>query len=204
MPEPSLFTSVAHIIDIIIQLSMTLHRRIHRQHQLRIAVMRALVIHIFPRHHNQPLVLTQPPLLLPGQVPAPVFDPVDIQLLLVHGPAVQVVARERRVREGPVVFELGVVVGGEGFRLEVSGGVVSASVPVSGKGVFHAVVVQEVGGVVVVVEVFVAPEVSLDDLARSQAVAAGGPLAVALPVVDDVTPWHEVRQEGFAVAECGA
>lgn len=167
--------------------------------------MRALVNDIFSRHLDQALVLTQPSLLLMKQFSPPIDDPVDIHLLLVHSPAMQVVIGKRRIRKGYVIHEAGVIET-FGARLEVSGRVVSASVLVLGKGVFHAVVVQEVGGVVVVVEVFVAPEMPLDDFAGLDAIAAGGAFAVAQSII--LISWCDfrrgVRQGGFAVAECGA
>lgn len=112
----------------------------------------------------------------------------------------------------------------------MSRSVVSAAVLVLGKGVFHAVVAQEVGGVVVVVEVFVAPEMSLYDFAGLKAVAAGGHLAVVsavgyvgtfswcevrysglavvISIVDGYHSWIrsgcDIRKGGLAVAECGA
>lgn len=90
-----------------------------------------------------------------------------------------------------------------GLRLWVksSRSVVSASVPVLGKGVFHAVVVQEVGGVVVVVEVFVPPEMSLYDFAGLKAVASGGHLAVVSSGFENprFIPWYEVRHSGLAI-----
>ena len=60
-----------------------------------------------------------------------------------------------------------------GDRVEFARTIGSASVVVMGYGVFHAVVLQEVGSVVVVVEVFPTPEVPLDDLARSDATLVG-------------------------------
>lgn len=60
---PSLCAPVAHIINIVIQLAMTPNRLIHRQHQLLPTELRALIVHVFLRHLNQTLVLTQPSLL---------------------------------------------------------------------------------------------------------------------------------------------
>lgn len=76
--------------------------------------------------------------------------------------------------------------------------VVSASEMVRGEGVFHAQVVHKVGGVVVVVEVFVAPDMSLDDLAGLDAIAAGSASAI-------LASRYEVGLQGrFAVAVRGA
>ena len=57
-------------------------------------------------------------------------------------------------------MHVGNVVRVVGLWIELSRCVVSASVLVLGEDVFHAVMVEEVGGVVVVVEVFVAPEMA--------------------------------------------
>lgn len=81
-------------------------------------------------------------------------------LHLLDDPFVQVVVRERRIHEVDVVVQGFSVVRVVGFRVELSGCVVAASVLVLGEDVFHAVVVEEVGGVVVGVEVFVAPEMA--------------------------------------------
>ena len=54
-----------------------------------------------------------------------------------------------------------------GLGIELSRCVVSASVLVLGEDVFHAVMVEEVGGIVVVVEVFVAPEMAFQEFVGS-------------------------------------
>ena len=184
---------------------MALHRRIHRQQQLRIAVTGAHVIDILLRHLDEPLAIVQPALLGQLELAAPVGDPVDVHLLLVDGPAVLGVAGERGVDEGVVVL-VGDVHEAVGLRLEVAGGVVAAAVLVLREGVLHAVVVQEVGGVVVVVEVLPAPEVSLEHFPGPDPVAARRVLAVfgAVVEVKCFLPRHQLRQRGFAVAECGA
>ena len=184
---------------------MTLLRRIHRQYQLLITVTRTLIIHILPRHLNQPLLLIQPPPLMLQQFPAPVRDPIEICLLLVNGPGMPLVARYGRVLKRPIILRGGMPLAVRS-RHEVSRGVVPAAVLVLREGVFHAVVVHEVCGVVVVVVVFVAPEVALEDLAGLDAVAAGCVLAVAVAGRDDLARFEggHAFVGGFAVAECGA
>ena len=59
--------------------------------------------------------------------------------------------------------------------------------------------VQEVGGVVVVVEVFVAPEMSLQDFAGFNANAVGGAFARG-----EICSRCDVSLCGLAVAKCGA
>ena len=112
---------------------------------------------------------------------------------------------DRRVHKRPVILRRGMplAIGG---RVEVSRGVVPAAVLVLREGVFHAVVVHEVGGVVVVVVVFVAPEVALEDLAGLDAVAAGCVLAVAVAGGEDLSSFEvgHAFVGRFAVAECGA
>ena len=139
------------------------------------------------------------------QFPSPVRDPIEIRLLLVNGPGMLLVTRDRRVHKRPVILRRGMplAIGG---RLEVSRGVVPAAVLVLREGVFHAVVVHEVGGVVVVVVVFVAPEVALEDLAGLDAVAAGCVLAVAVAGGEDLSSFEvgHAFVGCFAVAERGA
>ena len=97
-----------------------------------------------------------------------------------------------------------------GRRHELAGSVVAAAVPVLGEGVFHAVVVHPVRGVVVVVEVLVAPIVSLDDLSGSDAAAAAAVLAVSVSL--SLIPLFLSSCESvlarfvccFAIAECSA
>lgn len=70
--------------------------------------------------------------------------------------------------------------------------------------------IHPVCGVVVVVEVLVAPEVSLDDFPGSDAVAAGAVLAVSVSlsvIYFFLSPCESVLARfvcRFAVAECGA
>ena len=92
----------------------------------------------------------------------------------------QLVTRYRRVNECPVVLRAHGVPVAIGRGLELTGSVVAAAVPVLGEDVFHAVVVYPVRGVVVVVVVLVAPEVSLHDFSGSDAVAAAAVLAVSV------------------------
>lgn len=90
-----------------------------------------------------------------------------------------------------------------GLRIELSRCVVSASVLVLGEDVFHAVVVEEVGGVVVVVEVFVAPEMAFQEFVGLDTAGANGVFARVISILW-IASWYEVRHGGFAVAECGA
>lgn len=90
-----------------------------------------------------------------------------------------------------------------GLRVELSRSVVSASMLVLRKDVFHAVVIQEVGGVVVVVEVFVAPEMALEEFVGLDTATAHRVFAGVISILW-VASWYEVRHGGFAVAECGA
>lgn len=158
---------------------MTLDRLIHRQDQLLVAVPGARLIHKLPRHDDQPLIRPQPSLLHLEHLPAAVHDPVEVRLLLVDDPAVLGVAGDGRVGEGPVVEGRAVEVG-LGRGLEVAGAVVAAAVLVLREGVLHAVVVHEVGRVVVVVVVLVPPVVALQDLPGLDAVAA--PAVLPVPV----------------------
>ena len=189
---------------------MTLNRLIHRQQHLRLTVMVAFIIHPLLRHLNQPLIPPQPPLLIHPQDPPPLKDPVDIELPLLHRPAVQLVTRYGRVYEFKVILQPHHVPVAVGRRVELAGSVVAAAVPVLGKGVFHAVMIHPVRGVVVVVVVLVAPEVSLDDFSGLDAVAAAAVLAVsvALSLIYLFLSAGESVLAGFvrrfAVAECGA
>ncbi len=96
--------------------------------------------------------------------------------------------RQRRVRKAPVILILRVPVT-IGRRHEFAGSVVAASVSVLRKGIFHAVVVEEVGSVVVVVEIFVAPVMSLNDFARLDAATALAVLALAVSVAGSLSPF---------------
>ena len=178
--------------------------RIHRQYQLLITITRALIIHILPRHLNQPLFRIQPPMLVLQQFPAPIRDPIEIRLFLVNGPGMLLMSRDRRVHKRPIILRRGMPLAVR-CRVEVSRGVIAAAVLVLREGVFHAVVVHEVGGVVVVVVVFVTPEVALEDLAGLDAVAAGRMLAVAVAGRDDLSGFEvgHAFVGCFAVAECG-
>lgn len=176
-----------------------MHRPIIRQHQLAIAVSRALVVDVVLRHLDEPLVLAEAPLLHVDAAPAPVVDPVDVLLRLQDHPGVLGVVRQRRVDEGVVVVDEGVGPVEVRFRLEPTEAVVAAATLVQREGVLHAVVVQEVGGVVVEVVVLVAPEVPLQHLAGLDADAVGGAFAGG-----KVRPRDDVGHGGFAVAECGA
>ena len=118
--------------------------------------------------------------------------------------------RYRRVYECPVILRTHSVPVAIGRRVELAGRVVAAAVLVLGEGVFQAVVVHPVRAVVVVVVVLVAPEVSLDDLSGSDAVAAAAVLAVSVSLsriylflssCESVLARFVCR---FAVAECGA
>ena len=123
----------------------------------------------------------------------------------------ELVTRYRRICERVVILHAhhGKAIG---HGLEAAGGVVAAAVLVLGEGVFHAVVVHPVGGVVVVVVVLVAPEVSLDDLSRLDAVAPAAVFALAVAVSLVVSfllssgesVVHARFVGRFAVAECGA
>ena len=122
----------------------------------------------------------------------------------------QLVTRYRRVCECPVTRRTHRVPVAIRRRFELAGSVVAAAVLVLGEGVFHAVVVYPVRGVVVVVVVLVAPEVSLDDFSGSDAVAAAAVLAVVVSL--SMIPGFLSSCESvlasfvcrFAVAECGA
>ena len=94
--------------------------------------------------------------------------------------------RDRGVGERPIVLRRHVpeaVWGG----LEAARTVVPTAVFVFGKHVFEAVVHEEVGGVVVVVEIFVAPVVACDKLAGLQAAVFAAVLAVAVAVASTLT-----------------
>lgn len=114
-------------------------------------------------------------------------------------------SRDRRVHKRPIILRRGMPLAVR-CRVEVSRGVIAAAVLVLREGVFHAVVVHEVGGVVVVVVVFVTPEVALEDLAGLDAVAAGRVLAVAVAGRDDLSGFEvgHAFVGCFAVAECSA
>ena len=144
----------------------------------------------------------------------PLHDPIDIELPFVHRPGMQLVARYGRECEYEVILRTHRVPVAIGRRVELAGSVVAAAVLVLGEGVFHAVVVHPVCGVVVVVEVLVAPEVSLDDFSRLDTVAAAAVLTVSVTLSLIYFFWLSnpfceslllARSEcRFAVAECGA
>ena len=140
-------------------------------------------------------------------VSAPKHEPREPRLLEIRDPGALVGVRYRRVGGGGVVVQKR-----PGRRSP--GLFVAAAVAVRGGGVFHAVVVHEVGGVVVGVEVSVAPVTSLPGGFHQVGCRRRRPRAVPNVAIVALISRREralvplralVLLEGrFAVAECGA